>query len=106
MRKWILIVPLAMVFFLLAISQQGEDQLLHVSRFEWAILMVGAITLTIFVAVALGVHQGGMSYEGASDQAREARLRALGLAKERYDKGEISAEQYEKVRRDLGDLPP
>jgi uncharacterized membrane protein len=113
MRGLIILAALAIVAGLLATACVNEDG--GTMGLLWAFLIGGGVAVALFWAWRFlnGLdrgdtrgHQGKMRYKSESDQLRAGRLRALSIARERYEKGEITAEQYEKVRRDLGDLPP
>jgi putative membrane protein len=58
----------------------------------WLLVVVGIVLLLVW-AVRQVTHRGPTGASGGS--------RALEIVQERYARGEITREQYEKMRRDL-----
>ena len=58
--------------------------------FFWLLIIIGIVLLIVWVVRRTGTHAGGHDEETALD-----------LLKKRYARGEISKEEYDKMRKDI-----
>lgn len=58
--------------------------------FFWTLVLVGVILLIVWIVSQTGRQSGGHSEESALD-----------ILKKRYARGEISKEEYEKIKKDI-----
>ena len=64
-------------------------------------MVFGAIWMVLFWGVIIGLIVWGVSQVGGGGQRRDAES-SLDIARRRYARGEITREEFEQLRKDLG----
>ncbi len=87
-------------------AHEGDDDHHHMWGGDWSgWWIVGPIMMVLFWGAVIALVVWGITQAtrgGRSDGGRGDGRRALDIAEERYARGEISREEFEQIRRDLG----
>ncbi len=70
----------------------------------WGWMVIGGLLMIVFWVAVIAVIVWGVTriMRGREGDGGESGLSALEIAKRRYARGEITKEQYEQLKKDLG----
>jgi len=64
-------------------------------------MVIGSVWMVIFWILIIALVAWGIKRMGGNGSSRSDNATALGIARERYARGEISKEEFEKIKKDV-----